>query len=186
MNKMLSKIGLLLMAIINCPYVFILIRGLMDPHPIIDKKYTEGFQSAIVLSVLFTLLCIAGLFVKEKHVEKYRKCSEILTVIRLFVGECGALCFSFYLLWRNAGVANPLTIFADLDKPFRILVAGVILLLLTLPVMTHLAALMCFEYGLPKDRRAKNLRIYKRLFVSLLIIALIGISAMLISYFLMI
>ena len=186
MNKRLSKIGLLLMAIINCPYVFLLIRGLVEPNPVVDKKVTEGFQSAIALSVLFNLMCIAGLFVKEKHIEIYRKCSEIITVIRLFVGEFGAFWFSFYLVWRDSGVANPLTLFAGFDKIILIFVAGVILLLLTLPVMTHISALMCFEYGLPKDRRAKNLRIYKILLISLLIIALIGISAMLIGYFQMI
>lgn len=183
MNKILSRIGLSLIAIINIPYIYILIRGLVNPNPVTNEKVTEGSQSAIVLSILFTLLCIAGLFVKEKHIGKYRKCLEILTVIRLFVGEFGAFWLSFYLVWRDADVANPLTIFKEIDKLILILVVGIILLLLTLPVMTHIAALMCFEYGLPKDNRMKKLHIYKRLFVCLSIIALISISAMVTVYY---
>ncbi len=183
MNKRLSKIGLLLIAIINCLYVYILIRGLLNPNPVTNEKVTEGSQSAIVLSILLILLCIAGIFIKDKHIDKYRKCSEILTVIRLFVGEFGAFWLSFYMVWQKDGVLNPLTIFSEIDKLNLILIFGVILLLISLPVMTHIVALSCFEYGLPKDKRTKNLRIYKILLICLTIVALIGISVLYVLIF---
>ncbi len=186
MNKKLSKIGLLLIAILNCPYVFILIRGLMNPNPVTNEKVTEGSQPVIVLAILFALLCFAGPCVQEKHIDKYRKCSDILVILRVVAGEFGAFWGSFYIIWQEAGGSSPLAIFTELDKLNLILVVGVILLLLTLPAMTHIAALICFEFGLPKDRRTKKLHIYKILLIVLSMVALIGISAMLAVYFQMI
>lgn len=151
----------------------------MNPNPVTNERVTEGSQSAIVMSMLFALLCIAGLFVKEKHIDKYRKCSNILAVIRLLAGEFGAFWFSFYLVCREDGASNPLTVFSELEAWNLILIIGIILLLFSLPVMMHLGVLMCFEYGLPGDMRMKNLRIYKILLISLSVVALIGILLLL-------
>ncbi len=172
-KRQLSKIGLLLIAMLNCPYIMFLISGL-EPNPITNEKVTEGSHSAIVISILFALLCASGLFIKEKHIGKYRICSNILAVLRFVAGEFGAFWFTFFVVWKEEGVSNPFTIFADLDKPSLFLCLGVILLLLSLPLIGHISALMCFEYGLEKEKRMKTLYVYKILLISMLIIALIG------------
>ncbi len=174
MNKKLSKIGLLLIAILNCLYALLLIRGL-KPNPVTNEKVSENSELVIILSVIFTLLCVAGLFIKEKNIEKYRKCSKLLAGLRVFAGEFGVFWFTFYEVWKEEGISNPLTIFADLDKPSLFLALGVILLLLSLPLIGHIAALMCFEYGLEKEKRMKTLYVYKILLICMLIIALIGV-----------
>ncbi len=175
MNKKLSKSGLLLIALINIPYVLFLISGL-EPNPVTNEKVTDNSQFVIVLSVLFALLCIAGLFVREKHLDKYRICSNILAVLRVFAGEFGAFWVSFYFVWQEEGVKNPLTIFTEMDIPGRFLALGVILLLFSLPLIGHTSALLCFEYGLEKENRMKQLRMYKIFLVCMAIVALIGIA----------
>lgn len=184
MNKKLSKIGLLLIAILNCPYILFLISGL-EPNPITNEKVTEGSHSAIVLSILFTLLCILGLFVKETHIDKYRICSKILTASRFVAGEFGAFWFTFYEVWQEEGISNPFSIFADMDKPSLFLCLGVILLILSLPLIAHISALMCFEYGLEKEKRMKKLNAYKIFLIAMLIIALIGILTTGIVFFIL-
>lgn len=174
MNKKLSKIGLILIAILNCLYILFLINGL-EPNPVTNEKVTEGSQSAIVLSILFTLMCVWGLFVKEKHIDKYRICSKILTTSRFALGEFGAFWFTFYVVWKEDGVSNPFSIFADLDTPSLFLCLGVILLILSLPLIAHISALLCFEYGLEKEKRMKTLKTYKILLICMSIIALTGI-----------
>ena len=175
MNKNLSKIGLLLIAIINCPYVLFLIGGL-EPNPVTNERVAESTGFVIISPVILILLCVAGLFVKEKHIVIYRKCSMLLAGLRVFAGEFGIFWFTFYEIWEEEGLSNPLTIFADLDKPSLFLALGVILLLLSLPLLGHIAALMCFEYGFEKEKRMKNLQNYKILLICLSIIALIGIA----------
>lgn len=175
MNKKLSKIGLLLIAILNCPYVLFLIRGL-EPNPVTNEIVDENTWFAIITSVILILMCAAGLFVKEKHIDKYRKCSKLFAGLRVIAGEFGAFWFTFYEVWQEAGVTNPLSIFAELDKNSLLLALGIIFLLFSLPLMGHVAALMCFEYGLEKEKRMKKLSIYKILLICLSIIALIGIA----------
>lgn len=175
MNKKLSKIGLLLIAIINCPYVLFLIGGL-EPNPVTNERVSENTWFAIIMSIALIMVCVAGLFVKEKHIVIYRKCSKLLAGLRVFAGEFGIFWFTFYEVWQEEGISNPLTIFADLDKPSLFLALGVILLLLSLPLLGHIAALMCFEYGIEKEKRMKNLQNYKLLLICLSIIALIGIA----------
>ena len=175
MNKKLSKIGLLLIAIINCPYVLFLIGGL-EPNPVTNERVAENTGFVIISPVILILLCVAGLFVKEKHIVIYRKCSKLLAGLRVFAGEFGIFWFTFYEVWQEEGISNPLTIFVDLDKPSLFLALGVILLLLSLPLLGHIAALMCFEYGIEKEKRMKNLQNYKILLICLSIIALIGIA----------
>lgn len=177
MNNKLSKIGLLLISVISCLYGIFLIGGL-EPNPITNEKVTEGSQSAIVLTILFSLLCVSGIFVKEKHINKYRICSNILAVLRFALGEFGAFWFTFYVVWQEEGIANPLTIFTDLNSPDLFLGLGVILLLLSLPIIWHIGALMCFEYGLKKEFRMKKLNAYKILLICTSIIAIIGFSTM--------
>lgn len=175
MNKKLSKIGLLLIAILNCPYVLFLISGL-KPNPVTNKIVAENTWFAIITSVILILLCVAGLFVKERHIDKYRKCSKLFAGLRVVAGEFGVFWFTFYEVWKDAGVTNPLSIFAELDKHSLFLGFGIILFLFSLPLMGHVAALMCFEYGLEKEKRMKILNIYKILLICLPIIALIGIA----------
>ncbi len=178
MNNKLSKIGLLLIAILHCPYILFLISGLLEPNPVTNEKITENSVFVIVVAALFVLLCITGLFIKEKHFEKYRKISCVFAGLRVFFGEFGAFWLSYYEVWQENGVANPLTIFAKLDKVNIFLVLGVILLLFALSLMVHIGALMCFEYGLPEDKRMKKLHICKAFLIFLSVIALIGILTM--------
>lgn len=175
MNKKLSKIGLLLIAIINCPYVLFLIGGL-EPNPVTNERVSENTGFVIISPIILILLCVAGLFIKEKNTDKYRKCSKLFAGLRVVAGEFGAFWLTFYEVWQEEGVTNPFTIFTALDKSGLFLALGIILLLFSLPLMGHISALMCFEYGLEKEKRMKKLCICKILLICLSIIALIGIT----------
>lgn len=83
MNNKLSKIGLLLIVILHCPYILFLISG-PEPNPVANEKVTENSVFVIVVAALFVLLCITGLFIKEKHIEKYRKISCVFAGLRVF------------------------------------------------------------------------------------------------------
>ena len=61
----------------------------------------------------------------------------------------------------------------DADKLLAI--PHVILLILSLPLIAHISALLCFEYGLEKEKRMKTLKAYKILLICMSIIALTGI-----------
>lgn len=175
MNKKLSKIGLLLTAILNCLYVLFLIRGL-KPNPVTNEIVAEYTWFVIISPVILIMLSVFGVFVKEKNIDKYRKCSKLFAGLRVVAGEFGAFIVTFCEVWQEKGVANPLSIFAQLDKYSMYLALGIVFLLFSLPLMGHIAALMCFEYGLEKEKRMKNLQNYKILIICLSVIALIGVS----------
>ena len=174
MNKKLSKIGLILIAIINCPYLLFLIGGL-TPDPVANKIVAENTWFVIISPIVLIVLCVAGLFVKENNINKYRKCSKIFAVLRIIAGEFGVFCLTFYEVWQEQGVKNPLSIFLTLEKDNMYLAVAVIILLIALPLIEHIAALLLFEYGLEKEKRMKNLLIYKILLICLTVIALSGI-----------
>lgn len=174
MNKKLSKIGLLLIAIINCPYLLFLIGGL-TPDPVANKIVAENTWFVIISPIILIVLCVAGLFVKEKNIGKYRKCSKLFAVLRVVAGEFGVFLLTFYEVWQEQGVENPLSIILKLEKDNLYLAVGVIILLISLPLIEHIAALLLFEYGLEKEKRMKNFRIYKILLICLTVIALSGI-----------
>ncbi len=175
MKRKLSKIGLLFIAILNCPYVLFLIGGL-KPNPITDERIVEeNTWYVIILPVILILLCISGLFIKEKNINGYRKCSKVFTGLRVVFGEFGAFWLTFFDVWQESDVTNPLRNFMELDKYSMLLAIGVILLLFALPLVEHIAALICFEYGLEKAKRMKNLRVYTVLLILLFVIALTGI-----------
>lgn len=175
MNKRLSKAGLILLTILNSLYVMILIRG-TKPNPVTEESLvSENNRFIIIIPIILIALCVSGLFIKDKNIDGYRKCSKLLAALRVVTGEFGAFWFTFYEVWQEEGIANPLTIFADLDKPSLFLCLGVILLILSLPLIAHISALMCFEYGLEKEKRMKTLYAYKILLICMLVIALIGV-----------
>ncbi len=174
MNKRLSKAGLILLTILNSLYVMILIRG-TKPNPVTEESLvSENNRFIIIIPIILIALCVSGLFIKDKNIDGYRKCSKLLAALRVVTGEFGAFWFTFYETWQKSGVRNPLTIFTDLDKPNLYLVLGVILLLFSLPLIGHIGALLCFEYGLQKEKRTKKLCAYKVFLMCLAIIALIG------------
>lgn len=176
MGRKLSKIGLIFIAILNCPYIMFLIGGL-KPNPITDERIVaEHDWFIVIMPVILILLCISGLFIKDKNINTYRKCSKVVTGLRVIFGEFGAFWLSFFGVWQESDVTNPLRIFTDLDKYSLLLAVGIILLLFALPLIEHITALICFEYGLEKVKRMKNLRAYIVLLIPLFVIALTGIS----------
>ncbi len=179
MNKKLSKVALILIALINIPYLLLLISGL-EPNPVGSEIVAYNTRFVIIYPVILIFLCVAGLFVKEKHIDIYRKCSKIFAVLRVIGGEFGIFWLTFF---QKKGDINPLDILKEADKQMLILWLGIVFLLFVLPLMSHIAVLGCFEYGLRKEMRMKNLRIYKILFICLLIVMLIAVSAMVIVNF---
>ena len=156
----------------------ILIRGTKQ-NPITEESLVaENSRYIIIVPLILIALCVSGLFIKDKNIAGYRKCSKLLSGLRVVTGEFGAFWLTYYEAWQESGVTNPLTIFTDLDKPNLFLVLGVILLLFSLPLIGHIGALMCFEYGLPEDKRMKKLHICKAFLICLSVIALIGILTM--------
>lgn len=175
MRRKLSKISLLFIAILNCLYVLFLIRGL-KPNPITDERIVaEHDWFIVIMPVILILLCISGLFIKDKNINTYRKCSKAVTGLRVVFGEFGAFWLTFFDVWQESDVSNPLKIFTDLDKYSLLLAVGVILLLFALPLIEHITALICFEYGLEKAKRMKNIRAFVISLIPLIAIALTGI-----------
>ena len=175
MNKKLSKFGLVLMSVLNCLYV-VFLNGASKPNPITSESpVTEDTRYIIIAPMILIVICVVGLFIKEKNADIYRNISKLFTGLRVVAGEFGAFWLSFYEVWRKSGDVTPLNLFTETDTASLLLLLSVILLLFSLPLMGHTGVLLCFEYGLEKENRMKNLHRYKIFFVCLSIIALVGI-----------
>lgn len=181
MHKKLPKIGLLLIAIINCPYVLFLISGL-EPDPVASEKVAENTVYVIISTVILSLMCVAGLFVRGKCTDIYRKCSRIFAGLRVIAGEFGIFWLTTYQIFREKGNEWQINLVSDADKYVLVLRAGIILFLFALPLMGHIAALMCFEYGLEKDKRVA-INSLKITLICLSIITSAGIAAVVFAGF---
>ena len=175
MSKKLFKIGLIMIALLNCLYVLFLFGGL-TPDPVGNERVAQYTYILIILPVILILLCVCALFVKGKNIEKYRRCSKIFAGLRIVFGEFGLFLLTFLEEWHKKGVFDPLSSFAKLGRDSLFLALGVILQVLSLPIMGHLTAMIFFEHTLEKEMRMKKLKNYKILLVCLSVIAIIGVS----------